>query len=250
MKSRYLPVLLFTGVLLTACGSYRQNILFQVGSAGLTQQTSIAESNYTIQRNDLLTLEVFTNQGEKIIDPNRESFKDGNTPINNPSPVQYVVDVNGTVDFPLIDPIKLEGYTLQEAKQMLDKAYEHFYEGAHVVLKFQNKRVIVLGAPGGQVIPLTYENMRLTEILALARGVGLDGRAHNIRVIRNDEVMIADLSTFEGYKKSNFVMQAGDIVYVEPVRRPFVEGLRDYGPLVTIVTSFATLFFIITQSNQ
>ena len=187
---------------------------------------------------------------KKIIDPNRESFKDGNGPNTGESPVHYVVDITGTADFPLIEPIKVEGYTLQQAEEMLEKAYERFYEGAYVVLKFQNKRVIVLGAPGGQVIPLTYENMRLTEILALAKGIGTDGRGHNIRVIRDDEVMVADLSTFEGYQKSNFVMQAGDIVYVEPIRKPFIEGLRDYGPLITIVTSFATLFFIITQSNQ
>ena len=63
--------------------------------ANLTQQTSVAESNYTIQKNDLLALEVFTNQGEKIIDPNRESFKDGNGPNTGESPVHYVVDITG-----------------------------------------------------------------------------------------------------------------------------------------------------------
>ena len=237
-------------MLLTACGSYRQNILFQVDQANLTQQTTVAETNYTVQKNDLLTLEVFTNQGEKIIDPNRESFKDGNVPATGESPVRYVVDANGTVDFPLIEPVKIEGYTLQQAEEMLEAAYETFYEGAYVVLKFQNKRVIVLGAPGGQVIPLEFENMRLTEVLALAKGISQDGRGHNIRVIRDDKVMLADLSTFEGYKKSNFVMKPGDIVYVEPIRKPFVEGLRDYAPFITIVTSLATLFFIITQSSQ
>lgn len=250
MKLRYLPFLLLTGALLTTCGTYRQNILFQVDQANLTQQSAVAETNYTVQKNDLLTLEVFTNQGEKIIDPNRESFKDGNVPTSGQSPVRYVVNADGTVDLPLIEPLKIEGYTLQQAEEMLEQAYEKFYEGAYVVLKFQNKRVIVLGAPGGQVIPLEFENMRLTEVLALAKGISQDGRGHNIRVIRDDKVMIADLSTFEGYKKSDFVMQPGDIVYVEPIRKPFVEGLRDYAPFITIVTSLATLFFIITQSSQ
>jgi polysaccharide biosynthesis/export protein len=250
LKLRYLPFLLLTGVLLTACGSYRQNILFQVDQANLTQQTAVAETNYTVQKNDLLTLEVFTNQGEKIIDPNRESFKDANIATADKSSVLYVVEADGTVDFPLIDPVKIEGYTLQQAEEVLANAYEKFYEGAYVMLTFRNKRVIVLGAPGGQVIPLEFENMRLTEVLALAKGISQDGRSHNIRVIRGDKVMIADLSTFEGYKKSNFVMQPGDIVYVEPIRKPFVEGLRDYAPLITIATSLATLFFIITQSSQ
>lgn len=237
-------------MLFTACGSYRQNILFQVDAAKASQATPGNPGNYTIQKNDLLTLEVFTNHGEKIVDPNRESFKDGNVQTIGSSSVRYVVKADGTADFPLIEPINIEGQTLEQAEEALEQAYERFYEGAYVVLQFENKRVIVLGAPGGQVIPLEHENMRLTEVLALAKGVTQDGRGHNIRVIRQDQVMIADLSTFEGYQKSDFVMEPGDIVYVEPVRRPFIEGLRDYSPLITIATSLATLIFIISQSNR
>jgi polysaccharide export outer membrane protein len=44
-------------------------------------------------------------------------------------------------------------------------------------------------------------------------------------------------------------MKPGDIVYVEPVRRPFIEALRDYSPVITIVTSLATLIFIVSQTN-
>jgi polysaccharide biosynthesis/export protein len=241
--------LLIAGTLLTACGSYRQNILFQVEAANASRPIAENPGNYTIQKNDLLTLEVFTNHGEKIVDPNRESFKDANVATMGSTSIRYVVKADGTADFPLIEPIAIEGLTLEQAEEALEEAYEKFYEGAYIVLKFENKRVIVLGAPGGQVIPLEHENMRLTEVLALAKGVTQDGRGHNIRVIRQDQVMIADLSTFEGYQKSNLVMQPGDIIYVEPVRRPFIEGLRDYSPLITIATSIATLIFIISQSN-
>ena len=237
-------------MLLTACGSYRQNILFQVDEAKTPHALPDSPGNYIIQKNDLLTLEVFTNHGEKIVDPNRESFKDANVQTIGSTSVQYVVKADGTADFPLIQPVSIVGLTLEQAEEVLEKSYEQFYEGAYVVLKFGNKRVIVLGAPGGQVIPLAHENMRLTEVLALAEGVAQDGRGHNIRVMRGDQVMVANLSTFEGYQKSNVVMEPGDIVYIEPVRRPFIEGLRDYSPLITIVTSLATLIFIISQSNQ
>jgi polysaccharide biosynthesis/export protein len=249
LRLQYIPFLLITGALLASCGSYRQNILFQVETANLAQKSTDAETNYSIQPNDLLILEVFTNQGEKIVDPNRESFKDGSATSLAAMPQQYLVDVNGVIKLPLIDPVKVQGLTLQQAEQILAQAYEKFYEGAYVVLQFTNKRVFVLGAPGGQVIPLTNENMRLAEVLALAKGVTSDGRGNNIRVIRNEEVMVADFSSFEGYKKSNFVMKPGDIVYVEPVRRPFIEALRDYSPVITIVTSLATLIFIVSQTN-
>lgn len=250
MRSRFIPIILLTGALLASCGSYRQNILFQVTPAEAHAQRLEAESNYTIQPNDLLSLDVYTNRGEKIVDPNRESFKDGNiATTSGQPPFQYLVDINGLVKFPLIQEVKVSGLTIKLAEQILQKEYENFYEEAYVVLRFNNKRVIVLGSPGGQVIPLVNENMRLTEVLALAKGVPTDARANNIRVIRNEKVYIADLSTFEGYQHNDIVMQPGDIVYVEPVRRPFIEALRDYSPVITIVTSLATLIFIISQVN-
>lgn len=206
--------------------------------------------NYTIQPNDLLTLAVYTNGGERIIDPNRQSFQGENPNTASGLPdAGYQVDVKGMAKLPLIGETKLQGLTIREAEEMLEKEYEKFYQQAFVVLRFDNKRVIVLGAPGGQVIPLENENIRLTEVLALAKGVTTDGRASNIRVIRDDQVLIADLSTFEGYKKGNFLVQPGDIIYVEPVRRPFIEALRDYSPVITVVTSLATLIFIISQAN-
>lgn len=251
MRLTHFIFLLLAGVFLTSCGSYRQNILFQVDNANLKQQTLEAERNYTIQPNDLLTLEVYTNQGEKIVDPNRESFRNGTGTVPvAPAPAQYLVDVSGVARFPLIDPVKIAGLTLRDAESILAQAYEKFYEGAYVVLHFTNKRVVVLGAPGGLVIPLVNENTRLSEVLALAEGITREGRGHNIRVIRNNEIMVADFSTFESYKRSDIIMHPGDIVYVEPVRKPFVEGLRDYAPMITVMSSLATLIVVISQSNS
>jgi polysaccharide biosynthesis/export protein len=45
-------------------------------------------------------------------------------------------------------------------------------------------------------------------------------------------------------------MAPGDIVYVEPIRRPLVEGIRDYGPVFSIITSIATLVVVIIGLNN
>ena len=217
----------------------------------LQKQLDAAESNYVIQKNDILSLQVFTNNGEKIIDPNLESFKEGTQQSQSDvSPITYLVDASGVVKFPLIGKIKLEGLTIRQAEEILEKEFAVAYKGTYVILKFVNKRVVVLGAPGGQVIPLANENTRLTEILALAKGINNDARANNIRVLRSDQIMIADLTTFEGYQKYNIIMQPGDVVYVEPIRRPFIEGFREYGPIFSIITSVGTLIFVITQAAK
>jgi polysaccharide export outer membrane protein len=234
---------------LSSCGAYKQNIMFRANdTASLKEQAGEAEGNYVIRKGDILQLEVFTNQGEKIIDPNRESFKESaqSQPDQATAPT-YLVDASGLAKFPMLNEINLESLTLRKAEEILQKEYTKFYEEPFVVLKFTNKRVFVLGAPGGQVIPLTNENVKLTEILALAKGVSNDAKAKNIRVLRGDVVYLADFSTIEGYLKSNMTMQPGDIVYVEPVRRPFIEAVREYGPIISIITSVATIIIVLNQ---
>jgi polysaccharide biosynthesis/export protein len=239
--------------LLASCG-FKQNIMFQTTPATkLSTLASNAEKNYLVQRNDLLELQVYSNRGESLVDP-RVDPTTNQTPAREQGEVgarpTYLVDQNGVVKFPRIDPIKIEGLTIRQAEEILEKQYESLFVESFVLLKFANKRVIVLGSPGGQVIPLTNENTRLTEVLALARGVGNDAKAQNIRVIRGDEIMVADFSTFEGYQKNNIVIQSGDIVYIEPVRRPFSEGFREYAPLISMVTSMSALVVVIISQTR
>ena len=59
-----------------SCKAYKQDIMFRLdenfSGAELSQAVSVAENNYRIQKNDLLSLVVYTNKGEKIVDPNFE----------------------------------------------------------------------------------------------------------------------------------------------------------------------------------
>ncbi|MBX2967659.1 MAG: polysaccharide biosynthesis/export family protein [Cyclobacteriaceae bacterium] len=234
-------------VLLASCASYKQNIMFKITDPSqATGLTAEAEKNYIIQKNDILKLKVFTNHGELIIDPDLKLLKEIPPQVANTRPdPDYLVDVNGVTKFPMIGELKLEGLTIRQAEAILQKEYDKFFTDSFVVLQYANKRVFVLGATGGQVIPLLNENMTLIEVLALSTGLNNESKAHNIRVIRGEQITVADLSTFEGYKKNNMIMQPGDIVYVEPIRRPASEALRDYGPAVSIITSLTTLIVVL-----
>ncbi len=214
----------------------------------LDKATQQAEQNYTIQPNDYLDLSVYTNHGERIIDPDLELIKDiPNQSGNVREEVQYLVDTKGVAKLPMIGTIHLEGLTIRDAETLLQKEYSKFYTDPFVNLTYNNKRVIVLGAPGGLVIPLIDENVRLLEVLALAQGISNDAKAQNIRVLRGEEVYLVDFSTIDGYKTSNLIMQPGDVVYIEPIRRPFSEALKDYSGLLSVLATLTTLIVVITS---
>lgn len=239
---------LVIGAFLCSCVSYKQNIMFK-DAGSLQKEIRNAGTNYIIQKNDHLKLEVFTSRGERLIDPDLKLVEGASQNQMFRTETEYFVDHTGTVKFPMLGEIKLEGLTIRQAEEILQKEYARFYLEPYVILDFLNKRVIVLGAPGGQVIPLTNENTRLTEVLALAKGIDNNAKAHNIRIIRGDEVFVADLTTIEGYNKGNIIIESGDIVYVEPVRKPLIEGIRDYGPIFSLITSVATLIVVITNTR-
>jgi len=214
----------------------------------LQKQIDVAEKNYSIQKNDFLTLSVYTNNGEQAIDPNAELSKDGSvSTASQHAEVSYFVNLNGTVNFPMIGILKVEGLTLQQAEEILKKEYSKFYQEPFIVLRYNNKRVIVLGEPGGQVIPLINDNVRLTEILALSKGIQTNAKVNNIRVLRGNQIFLVDLSTIDGYLNNNLIIESGDIIYVEPIRRPVIEALKDYAPFMSIFASLATLVLIIVK---
>lgn len=212
-----------------------------------------AERNYRIQPADYLNVEVYSNSGERIIDPDFElmrSFEGGNmNQMQRPKP-NYLVLPDSTVRLPMVGYVRLGGMRLAEADSLLSAQYQQFYKDAFVLTRYVNKRVIVLGATGGQVIPLENEGMNLLEALALAGGLSGKGKAHNIRLIRQPQspspnVQLINLSTIEGMRQASLALEPGDVIYVEPIRRVLPETVRDIGPVVGLVSNILTLVIVL-----
>ncbi|MBF9141242.1 polysaccharide biosynthesis/export family protein [Hymenobacter properus] len=179
---------------------------------------------------------------------------------------EFLVQADGTVVLPMLGRVRISGYSLLQADSLLATRYQEYYIQPFVTTRVTNNRVIVLGSVGGQVISLTNDNMNLLEVLALAGGIdgqgggsgGLyrnGGRADNIRIIRGDlknpRVQQIDLSTLNGMRRANLQIEPNDVIYVEPIRRPFLDALTDAAPILSLTSLvFTTTFFIISQVRR
>jgi polysaccharide export outer membrane protein len=240
--------------------------------------------NYIVQPNDLLAVRVYTNNGERIIDPNGElqfgapagmlstgangsrTLASGSASSTQAGDSEFPVQTDGTVRLPLINRIKITGYTLVQADSVLKVRYEEFYKGVFVVTRVTNSRVVVLGSVGGRIIPLVNDNMNLIEVLAAAGGIDGNGgggaslyrsggKASNIRIIRGDlknpQVEQIDLTTINGMRRANLQVEPNDIIYIEPVRRPFSDALTDASPVISLAGAvIGTLLAIISISRS
>lgn len=239
---------------LVSCKAYKQDIMFKLdenfSEQDLSSMVNQAERNYVIQIDDRLALEVFTNSGERIVDPNNELIQNVQGRQNRPT-FDYLVKTDGTAKFPIVGQIKVDSLTIDQAESKLQERYNEFYKQSFVKLSFNNKRVVVMGATpnGGQIIPLNNENVSLVEVLALAGGLEMGSKAQNIKVIRgklsNPEVYRIDLSSISGMKQSMMDIEPGDIIYVEPWRQPIFEATKDIAPILSLISSTLALVLVL-----
>ncbi|MEQ8909215.1 MAG: polysaccharide biosynthesis/export family protein [Vicingaceae bacterium] len=248
----YLVIILF----IYSCKPLNPSIMFktpkdyQYDTPPKEQQTE-----YVIAANDILSFRLFTNNGFKLVNA-------ANTEGGNPQQVQmlnqgitYLVEDDGRVNLPIIGRVQVAGKTLRDAEFFLEEKFNKVYVDPFIMLDITNRRVTVFPGNGGNgtVITLRNNNTTLLEALALAGGIREDGRANRVKLIRGDlsnpQVFLIDLSTIAGLRQSDVILQANDIIYVEPVGIRTRQVLAEISPFLSFAATLLTLYFIIERTN-
>ncbi len=256
---RVILIIVTLSGLIFSCTSRKENIMFRVPKNfenDTAYFSNSSEKNYKLRVDDYINVRLYSNGGEIILDPNNWLSSSINTQgqqqkIEKP---KYLIENSGEVQLPLIGKVKLEGYTVKQADSILSLSYSKYYVDPFVVSSLDNRRVIIIGPLGGQVIPLENENTSMIEVIAQYGGMDKESKAHNIRLIRGDlknpHVQLIDLSTIEGMKKAHLQILPNDIIYIEQVRKPFIESIKDYASLIGIFTAGVTLVVLIASLNN
>jgi polysaccharide export outer membrane protein len=207
----------------------------------------VLDIEYRLQIHDVLTFRLFDNDGFKLIDlssgggDNMQSFR------NMQDFVRYKIEVDGQCKLPILGRVQLQGKTVREAELYLEELYAQYNIKPFVILEVTNNRVIVMPGSGGdaRVVPLMNDNTTLMEALASAGGIAKRGNASKIKLIRRTaegrQIYHIDLSKIDGIEDADMIVQAQDIIYVEPVPQLAVEILRDLAPIFAIITSTIVL---------
>jgi polysaccharide biosynthesis/export protein len=202
---------------------------------------SMATQDYRIAPTDAISFRILSNEGFKLVDISATQVNLGVTTI------ETTVELDGTIKIPLVGRIKVQGLTIREAEQMLETRFSEFYIGPYILFKVTNRRVTVFPGNAGsaRVIPINNNNTTVFEALALAGGITEDGKAYKVKLVRRTnnkpKVYLMDLSTIEGLKDGNTIVQANDIIYVEPRNRI---GQRLSQEVVPYVSLLSTIFLI------
>lgn len=232
----------------SSCRILRPNLMLKTPKDYTFDQLNdtMTTEEYRISSTDAVSIRILSNEGFKLVD-----FSNTTNNIAATSIVETIVEQDGTIKVPLIGRVNVKGLTTREAEQLLETRFSEFYVGPYVVVRVTNKRVSVYPGNGGlaRVIPITNSNTTVLEALAYAGGITDDGKAYRIKLVRKTKtkplVYLIDLSTINGLQAGNTVVQANDVIYVEPRSRFVSRAVTEAAPYISIISTVVILYVYI-----
>ncbi len=215
---RYLLILLFTSSLfVTSCVSKKDVVYFQTAKDFETiVDTDTFAPKFKV--NDIVSIFVSTFDLEAVKPFNL--YKGGG---DNQSRelVDYLIDIDGNIDYPVLGKIKLLGLTVEEAKELFKEKLSVYLNDPIINIRILNFRISVLGqvnAPGRYEV--SGERITLLEAIAMAGDLDIKGQRKNILVIRDfngtKTYTRVDLTNKELFNSPVYYLTQNDIIYIEP----------------------------------
>ena len=138
--------------------------------------------------------------------------------------IAYTVDEQGTIDFPVLGKIRVEGMTREEVAAYIKERLiaRELVSDPIVTVEYVNMSVNVLGevsSPGN--VPITKDHFTVIDALAKSGDLTINGNRRAVMVSRNNngvnEVYQIDLTDMQKTMLSDgYYLQQNDLVYVTP----------------------------------
>ena len=228
-----LAYLLLYALMLTSCGTQKNIVYLQ--DTGNNVSTKI--ENYqgiSIQSGDVLSIVVSSKTPELAtpFNPNVPQYRMELFEIdervtahsdNHPFFLDYDVNTEGEIDFPIFGKLKVAGLTKEQLSTFIkDKLIvENYINDPIVSVKFVNFRIFIAGevsSPG--MYKITDDRISLLEALAMAGDLTIYGKRDNIKVIREKngerKIYTVNLTKAEMFNSPAYYLQQNDYIYVEP----------------------------------
>ena len=237
-----------------SCRAYKDSLLFQVPK----YSESLDSIHYTINRlhrdyiivpGNKLSVDVFANKGELIIDPNFELLRQLKRDIYvDIREKDYTVLANGMLRLPVIGLVDASGKTLFELEQELQEQYNIYYNDVYVRMELVNARLVVLRPDKGFIVPIDRGSMHILEAIAQAGGTAGINIKQPLTLLRRElhtiHVYKINLANTEYLKDNILFVQPDDVIYIPPQRRTFSEFSATIVPILTGVSTFVTTLLL------
>jgi polysaccharide export outer membrane protein len=236
-KISKLTLYLFLGILfLNSCAPVKNIAYFQkMGTAvdsSNAQKGTTGQYDARIKPKDILSITVVTSESEaskdfnlfvpQLFDPSAANAY--NLLTTQPTLQTYLVDNDGTINFPVIGTFKVSGLTRKDLGKMLQEKLASAFnkEVPIITVRITNYSVNVVGEvlrPGK--FSTGNDRMTIMEGIAMAGDLTIYGKRENVTVLRENgdgtkKYITVNLNDKNIIYSPAYYLEQNDVVYIEP----------------------------------
>lgn len=227
MKTKHLMIGVCV-LLCYSCTSYQKIPYLQNIEAVNDTQEILPMYDAHIRPKDLLTITVNTTDPEAAAPFNLTvqstiTSNQTQTVTQQAALQQYLVDNQGTIDFPVLGELQVSGLTIKEAENLIQKKLQPYLKETPIVtVRMMNYKISVLGEvakPG--TFTISNEKVNVLEALAMAGDMTIWGIRDNVKLVREEEngkreIILLNLNQADIVDSPYYYLQQNDILYVSP----------------------------------
>lgn len=226
-----LAIIILLPALISGCASRKKILMLQGISENTASFNNPGKSSYKLHKGDNLYIKVYS------VDEKTSKFFQSDFPnLMNPTYLflnSYTIDENGYIHVSFINKLLVEGLTIEESKNLIQKALNEYFKECTVAVKLVNFQVSVLGEvnnPGSYTIE--KEQVNLFQALGLAGGPKEFSNLMKVTLVRQtdtgSQVQVLDLTNQKILESEFYYLMPNDIVYIEPVKAKTNIGSSPY----------------------
>lgn len=249
IKLRNKIQLLLLLLVLASCASKKEMVYFQ----GETELNTVYENNTPkIRPNDMLAISISATDMKATEPFNQINVYKTRTASNEVGQNVFTVSENGTIDFPVLGEVNVNGLTRTQAIQLFKQKLDPYIINPGVNINFVNFKVSVIGEvnkPGTFTLP--NERITVLEALALSGDLTIQGKRNNVMVIRETngqkKTYTIDLTSKEALNSPVYYLAQNDVIYVEPNKARIQNSIVNYSLFVSIAGIIISVIAVLSR---
>lgn len=262
MKKIFL--LLLIPLFIGGCSSYKKSIYLRNDEVLEKAQQNNKQYVYRVMPKDELTITVSTSDPASSVPFYRKigQGKDQASSaqgMNNAKLLDYLVDNEGNIDYPVLGKLHVAGLTTRECEALIRKELQQYLnEVPTVTVRTSNYKISVLGevkSPGTYTV--SDERINIFQALALAGDMTVFSVRDDVQLLREDSlgnrrVLHLDLTSADIALSPDYYLQQNDIVYVKPTKakvhsNTFSNNSSTWVSLMSLAATIASLVIVAVQ---
>lgn len=224
MKKFLIPFVAVAALIFTGCASPKK-IAYLQHAEDYTYDETRYQHNIKVMPKDNLSILIIATDMDAVSIFNKHINRNQNQAGIGGTMYSYAVDDDGTINFPILGRIKVEGLTRLQCEQLIsDKLRPYLAESENpiVTVRINSFHFTILGEVGSPGVKTSgREKCSLLDAIAMSGDINILGKRDNIMLIREaadggKSVHRLNILDPNVMKSPYFYLQQNDVLYIEP----------------------------------